>query len=147
MGGKKACVMVQNIMVRFFFWFFFFSVLVRYKISIEVSRILLQFNGKVICEHSEPSDPIMAPANSLIMTVRRHPMAKSIGDLCTYWEAIRGGEEGAGGGSIRYSNTATRFTRKMAEGCWLGQRDGPAESERSNGVPYEQMEHLLWQHA
>lgn len=55
-----------------------------YKISTEVSRIQLRFNGKVICEHSQPSDPIMAPANSLIMTVRRHPMVKSIIDLCTY---------------------------------------------------------------
>lgn len=30
------------------------------------------------------------PANSLIMTERRRPMAKSIGDPCAYWEAIRG---------------------------------------------------------
>lgn len=52
----------------------------------------LQFNEKVICEHLQPSDPIMALANSLIMTVRRCPMVKSIIDLCTYWEAIRGRE-------------------------------------------------------
>lgn len=55
-----------------------------YKIPTEASKIRLRFNGKVICEHSQPSDPIMAPANSLIMTVRRHPMVKSITDLCTY---------------------------------------------------------------
>lgn len=57
------------------------SVTLYYKFSIEVQ---VSFNGKVICEHSEPSDPIMAPANSLIMTVRRHPMVKSIMDPCTY---------------------------------------------------------------
>lgn len=42
------------------------------------------FNGKVICEHSPPSNPITGPAYSLIMTVRRHPMVKSIIDLGTY---------------------------------------------------------------
>lgn len=48
----------------------------RYTITTEVSWIQLWFNGKVICEHSQPSDPIIAAANSLIMTVRRCPMAE-----------------------------------------------------------------------
>lgn len=32
-----------------------------WKISIEASAVLLQLNGKVICEHSVPSDPIIPP--------------------------------------------------------------------------------------
>lgn len=33
----------------------------QYEISIGASAVLLQLNGKVICEHSVPSDPIMPP--------------------------------------------------------------------------------------
>lgn len=103
-----------------------FSVVLWDKISIEVSTIQLQFqfNGKVICEHSQPSDPIMAPANSLIMTVQRHPIVKSIIDLCTYWEAVKSREESEGRGSIRYSKLKHILREKMAKGCRLGQCNG-----------------------
>lgn len=55
----------------------------------------------------------MGPANYLIMTVKRHPMAKSIIDPCTYWEAIRGTEESEGRGSMGNSYGE-------ADGKWAG---------------------------